>query len=237
MREQYLRCTEPPGWEGKTGLERHPDYPHAHGAQDDDSRYAIRRCDECEAGRHGSCLAGMCWCKKQHCRICGYPCDVEHDLKIDLIDVKPLTVLMGQDTSAIELARGRWQEENRNRHRTVFTAYYPESRIHPSRHGDMMARYVEGAIPNHVDQVVFTHSRAMTMRLMRLVCEGVIAPEMVVLWWISRYADQEPTHITATRLDLDSDGLSKSTWPRETDEHDEARALILARRKKTGSLF
>jgi len=106
----------------------------------------------------------------------------------------------------------------------------PELHLHPAAHGDLAELFARSIMFDGGCYILETHSENMILRIRRLIVEGILSKDDVVIYWI----DDENRPGSQTReIKIDEDG-NMSDWPKGvfSEDFEEVLAIRDAQKNK-----
>ncbi len=108
----------------------------------------------------------------------------------------------------------------------------PELHLHPDAHGSLAELLVHTAKKEQAHLIIETHSENMILRARRLIVNGVIDSNDVIVYWVD---DEERPGSKLKAIRVDEDG-ELDDWPEGvfSENYEEAIAIREAQRRKAG---
>lgn len=143
-------------------------------------------------------------------------------VKINIVDV-------GQGMSQVLPLVVQCMMKN-NGSQSISIIEQPELHLHPAAHGDLAELFAKSAKEEGCCYILETHSENIILRLRRLVVQGKLSKDDVVIYWIN---DEDRPGSKITEITLDQDG-DISDWPKGvfSEDYEEVLAIREAQKKK-----
>ena len=116
---------------------------------------------------------------------------------------------------------------------TLIIIEEPETHLHPAAHGNLAERFVDSFLENkNKNYLIETHSQNFVLRMRRLVAEGKLKPEDLVIYYVD--FDDEINESKLESIEVDEFGRVKF-WPEGifSETLDETIAIRTAQIEKT----
>lgn len=121
---------------------------------------------------------------------------------------------------------------------TLIIIEEPELHLHPAAHGNLAQLFAESLSDTNKRYLIETHSQNFVLRLRRLIAQGDLDKEKVVIYYAD--FDEKTAESTLTRIDIDEQGkpINHKTgeiyWPENvfSETLDETRAIRTAQLSK-----
>lgn len=116
---------------------------------------------------------------------------------------------------------------------TIISIEQPELHLHPAAHGSLAQLFAERAKVGAGTYLIETHSKNFVLRLRRLVAEGLLLPEKIILYYVDFDEENGESNLRA----IEVDDLGKvNFWPEHvfSESLDEAIALRTAQLNQQG---
>lgn len=109
----------------------------------------------------------------------------------------------------------------------------PELHLHPAAHGSLAELFANSANSQGCKYILETHSENIILRLRRLVVEGSLSSDDVIIYWID---DENGPGSTVKTITIDNDG-EMSDWPTGvfSEDYEEVIAIREAQKKKNAN--
>jgi len=116
---------------------------------------------------------------------------------------------------------------------TIISIEQPELHLHPAAHGNLAQLFAERAKEGHGRYLIETHSQNFVLRIRRLVAEGLLSPEDVMIYYVNFEEELGESNLMPIAVDYLG---SVDFWPENvfSESLDEAIALRTAQLKKEG---
>ncbi|MGK0289661.1 MAG: putative ATPase [bacterium] len=116
---------------------------------------------------------------------------------------------------------------------TLIIVEEPELHLHPAAHGNLAQLFAESSKGKNKRYLIETHSQNFVLRLRRLIAEGSLDQEDVVIYYVD--FDEETTASTLVRINIDELGKPRNEmgeiyWPKNifSETLDETSAIRAA---------
>lgn len=94
---------------------------------------------------------------------------------------------------------------------TLIIIEEPETHLHPAAHGNLAERFVDSFLENkNKNYLIETHSQNFVLRMRRLVAEGKLKPEDLVIYYVDFNEDFSESSLDEIKVDSGG-GVDK--WP------------------------
>ncbi len=120
---------------------------------------------------------------------------------------------------------------------TLIIIEEPELHLHPAAHGNLAQIFAESLQDENKRYLIETHSQNFVLRLRRLIAQGDLDKEQVVIYYMD--FDEETTASTLTRINIDELGKPRNEegqiyWPKNvfSETLDEISAIRTAQLDK-----
>ncbi len=121
---------------------------------------------------------------------------------------------------------------------TLIIIEEPELHLHPAAHGNLAQLFTESLTDTNKRYLIETHSQNFVLRLRRLIAQGDLDKEKVVIYYVD--FDEKTAESTLIRIDIDEQGkpINNKTgeiyWPENvfSETLDETRAIRTAQLSK-----
>jgi predicted ATPase len=121
---------------------------------------------------------------------------------------------------------------------TLIVIEEPELHLHPAAHGNLAQLFADSLSDTNKRYLIETHSQNFVLRLRRLIAQGDLDKEKVVIYYAD--FDEKTAESTLTRIDIDEQGkpINHKTgeiyWPENvfSETLDETRAIRTAQLTK-----
>ena len=123
---------------------------------------------------------------------------------------------------------------------TLIIIEEPELHLHPAAHGNLAEMFALSLKDKHKKYFIETHSQNFVLRLRRLIAEGKMNPEDVVIYYVD--FDEAANESQLIRINIDdmgrpTDESGKIYWPAHvfSETLDETTAIRTAQLNKQGN--
>lgn len=147
------------------------------------------------------------------------------DVKVNIVDV-------GQGMSQILplVVQCMLRTKGRN---SISIIEQPELHLHPAAHGDLAELFAVSAKADGARYILETHSENIILRIRRLIVQGILSKDDVVIYWIDD-ANRPGSQIREILIDDDGD---ISEWPNGvfSEDYEEVLAIREAQKNKNAN--
>ena len=114
----------------------------------------------------------------------------------------------------------------------------PELHLHPAAHGNLAELFAKSLVDKNIRYLIETHSQNFILRLRRLIAQGDLNNEHVVIYYAD--FDESIAESTLTRINIDAQGKPRNAlgdiyWPKNvfSETLDETSAIRTAQLSRT----